>query len=248
MSLVVRGYNCPAEHNNTETKIMSGTSSYVVDYFAGTKIFAYALNQCTANHVLGLAFFKYVCESSGSEWTVTKTQYPTADCNEEDGELVDTWYEGNTTYGTPGYFDCDGADNYVSVQISTFEDCVNLGQTIYGGLSGCLMNSPLLTNFYCDSDQAVVQFFRNASYLEDTATTDMAYGYCDSSLLCDTWNFGTEECTVIGKVSGFVLYGKMNKCMAEFTSNTNTDTDKSSPVFFSILTISFALFASLFQL
>lgn len=219
-------------------KTQSG-NNYVVDYFTGTLLFSYAINQCTGVDLLdATTWYKYTCEQDTDDmWWVTKKSYTSATCS-GDGTEVDSWSEADVgAAGTEGYFVCDGVDNYAAVDISIDTSCA-AAVTVYGGLGGCAQNpSTYDTKFYCDETAALVQLYLNP------VTANISASICDDELLyCNEWTFGT-TCALSASLGTTPVYGKMVSCSAVEEETTTTTSSASSH--FTVLSVIVALVASL---
>jgi len=155
------------------------------------------------------------------------------------------FYEGDAWPGYPGSFNCGGESTYAQVEISAFGDCSH-SQTIFAGLGACLYNRPLLTQFYCDDNTALVQFFLNSTYYPDTNGTGVsepAYEECDALLYCSRWAFN-HNCGAIGSVQGTTIYGRIDTCVSSLgieTTGSQSTTSGSPVVSFSLFTIIFSV-------
>lgn len=230
---------CP--YLGTAADMQDGTNNFVVDWFTGQLLFTYAMDQCTSLSLLptGKAY-KYMCDRNGTDkWMVTKTEYSETDCTGT-ATVKDIFFEGETMEGYPGYFMCDGTNSYVKVEVSFSPTCSS-SQVVFGGLSGCSMNRPLLTRFYCDPEKAYVQLFLNSSYLPNDTTP--AYEHCDSRLFCNRWKFNA-TCGLVSNILGNNVYGKLDDCMTGTT--TSTTVMNSASVHFVGLSMIVALVVSLF--
>jgi len=226
--------SCPLLH--TAAPVQSGTNNYVIDLFFGLS-FPFAINQCTSVSFISENLVMYSCSYSNNTWWVTKTSYSTSSCSGS-GKVESIWKEGEYSFGEPGHFVCDGSDSYVEVKIA-LDTCGSGLQTVFGGLSGCAMNSPRNIQFYCDSSNAYVQLFENTTYL-NTSATQTPYGYCDPSLYCDKWTFSS-SCGLVANVLGNPLYGSVVTCGVSATTTTQSTTKKSAHVqfapFFSVILV-----------
>jgi hypothetical protein len=214
-------------------------NNYVVDYFTGTLLFSYAINQCTGISLLdATTWYKYTCEQDTDDmWWVTKTSYTSSSCSGT-GTEIDSWSEADVgEAGTEGYFKCDGVDNYAGVEISVDTSCA-AAVAVYGGLGGCAQNPASYdTKFYCDATSALVQLYLNPT------TFNISAPICDDNILyCNKWTFGT-ECALSASLGTTPVYGKMISCSV--TDTTSTESTSSATSHFTVLSLIVALVASM---
>jgi hypothetical protein len=193
-------------------------NNYVIDYFTGTLLFSYAIDQCTSVNLFNEGtWYKYTCSQDGDGmWWATKTEYTSSTCSGS-GTEISTWSEADA--GQPGslyYFKCDGANNYAGLDISIDSECA-VTETIYGGLGGCAQNPAAFdTKFYCDSSSALVQLYLNPT------TYNISAPICDDTVLyCTKWTFGS-TCLPSASLSGTTVYGKMTTCQTSLGATTTT--------------------------
>jgi hypothetical protein len=119
-------------------------NNYVVDSFYGLS-FAYAIGYCTAIDIKG-NYGIYTCNSDGS---VSKSTYLTNDCSDT----------GTTTKIAAEMAYCKGNNNYVTVDVAIDDITCASAVTVYAGLGACVNDFGLFSQVYCDSKQAIVQFY-----------------------------------------------------------------------------------------
>jgi hypothetical protein len=222
---------CPLYGNAAE--VNEGMNNYVVDFFANALLFAYAIDQCTATDFVPGVAYKYECNYNDSMWSVIKRSYSNNKCTGSPSS-VDIIPEDSSSAGLPGYFECGGENTYAKLKLSLSNDCSG-AQIVYSGLNGCLLNQPLFNQLYCNSENALVQFYLNTTYLSPEMTTDTPYGYCDSALYCARWTF-SKTCSAITNKLGPVVYGLMDECGATVSTSPST-TKGSTMISFSLLNI-----------
>jgi len=220
------GLLCPNPGSGGMTQ--SGDNNYVIDTFADTLNFTYAINQCTGVNIQGNPYIKYTCtQDSDDVWWVTKTSYSTADCSGT-GTTVKTWSESDVSEGEWGYFKCDGKNNYAAIDVSIDAAC-GAAITIVGGLGGCAYNARFLdSKFYCDASTstAYVQLYDS----NHTAHAGHFHGCDDEDAYCMRWSF-TDTCAFATDALQIAVYGKYSKCSTTEAGNAGNGKSSASSQF-----------------
>jgi len=199
-------------------------SNYVIDLFSNLMSFTYAIDQCTATSLVSTGFwYKYTCGKSNGVWSVTKTEYSDNNCTKSK-KTIDDWTEGEIMEGNVGYFECTGENNYAKVNLSSNSTCTN-SQVVYAGLGGCTSNGAMLTQFYCDQNQALIQLYLDLVSVNN-ATMSMSSSMspeplnvtCNPDLYCNKWTIAPGSCNLVANYLGQNIYGKMDSCVTGSSS------------------------------